>query len=96
VIAEFCGVSVGTAEYFKSGRRKRPTPVLRLFRLHRDRKVLGRAWDGYRIVGDKLFGPDGKFIRSSHIAMMGLLWHALSDADSDKYNELLKKVADIK
>lgn len=89
-------MSIGTAEHYKAGRRKPPTPVLRLFRLYRDQAMLGREWEGHRILGDKMFGPDGRFIRPSHIALMGLLWHALSDADSDKYNELLKKAASLK
>jgi len=42
VIADWCGISAGSAEHFKAGRRKPPTPVLRLFRLYRDEKVLGK------------------------------------------------------
>ncbi len=93
VIAEWCGVSVGTAEHYKSGRRKPPTPVLRLFRLYRDGKILGDEWHEYKIVNGKLFGPDGRFVKPSHIALQGLLWQALGDADSKKYDELLKKAA---
>ena len=92
-IAEWCGVSVGTAEHYKAGRRKPPTPVLRLFRLFRDSQVLGREWEGYRVVGDKLFGPDGKFVRPSHIVLLGLLWQALAEADSKKYHELIEKAS---
>ena len=55
VIAEWCGVSIGTAEHYKAGRRKPPTPVLRLFRLYRDGKVLGKTWDQYKIVDEKPF-----------------------------------------
>ena len=95
VIAEWCGVSVGTAEHYKTGRRKPTTPVLRLFRLYRDNQVLGKDWEGYKVVGDKLFGPDGKFMRPSHIALQVLLWQALSEASTNSYNELLDKALEI-
>jgi hypothetical protein len=93
VIAEWCGVSVGTAEHYKAGRRRPPTPVLRLFRQYRDQKVLGSEWKGYRVIGDKIFGPDGRFVKPSHIELQGLLWQALADASPSKYHELLKKAA---
>ena len=93
LIANWCGVSVGTAEHYKGGRRKPPTPVLRLFRLFRDEKVLGRDWEGYRVIGDKIFSPDGRFVKPSHIELQGLLWQALADASPAKYHELLKKAA---
>lgn len=86
-------MSVGTAQHYKAGRRKPPTPVVRLFRLYRDQQVLGREWEGYRIIGDKMFGLDGRFVSPSHIALQGLLWQALAEADSKKYHELLKKAA---
>ena len=91
VIAEWCGVSVGTAEHYKAGRRKPPTPVLRLFRLYRDGKVLGREWDEYKIVNGNLFGPDGKRTRPVDIALMGLVWQALAENDPESYHEILEK-----
>ena len=96
VIAEWCGVSVGTAEHYKSGRRKPPTPVLRLFRLYRDQKVLGSDWEGYKAQGPKLFCPDGKHITASHIVLQGLLWQALADSNQDKYFELLRVAGQTK
>ena len=91
VIAEWCGVSIGTAAHYKSGRRKPPTPALRLFRLKRDEKVLGDAWDGYRVINDKLFGPDGRHVRPSDIALMGLVWQALAEKDPESYYALLEQ-----
>ena len=95
VIAEWCGVSVGTVGHFKAGRRKPPTPPLRLFRLFRDNKILGHEWAGFRVVGDKMFAPDGRCIKPSHIELQGLLWQALADAAPAKYHELLKKAANF-
>lgn len=91
VIAEWCGVSIGTAQHYKAGRRKPPTPVLRLFRLYRDGKVLGDEWEEYKMVNDKLFGPDGRFVRPSDIALMGLVWQALAEKDPECYYAILEK-----
>ena len=91
VIAEWCGVSVGTAEHYKAGRRKPPTPVLRLFRLYRDGKILDEAWSDYRVSSGSLYGPDGRAVKPSHLAMMGLVWHALAERDPESYFALLEK-----
>ncbi len=88
-IAEVCGESVGTAEHWKAGRRKPPTPALRLFRLHRDGKVLGTEWNGHKVSGDKMFGPDGRCVRPSDIVLMGLVWQALAEKDPESYYAFL-------
>ena len=91
LIAEWCGVSVGTAEHYKAGRRRPPTPVLRLFRLYRDGKVLDEDWNDYRVVKGALYGRDGKPVRPSDVVLIGLLWQALAAVDSDSYMELLQR-----
>ena len=88
-VAAVCGVSVGTAEHYRSGRRKPPTPVLRLWHLHRDHKILGSAWDEFRVVDDKLYGPDGRPFMPSHLILYSLVWQALSEADNERYLDLL-------
>jgi len=93
VIAEWCGVSVATAKHYKAGSRRPPTPVIRLFRLYRDQKVLGKDWDGHKVQGPKLFGPDGKSITASHIVLQSLLWQALADSNQEKYFQLLRVAA---
>ena len=92
VIAEWCGVSVGTAEHYKAGRRKPPTPVLRLFGLMSHGKTLGRHWDGYKVVDDKLFCPDGRYVTESHLSHMSLVCEALKQKDPDCYEALLDKL----
>jgi hypothetical protein len=89
VIAEWCGVSIGTAEHYKAGRRKPPTPVLRLFRLYRDKKVFGPDWDDYYVVGRKLFGNGGKYICPEDIQTWELMWQIVADKDQDAYHALL-------
>jgi len=94
VIAEWCGVSIGTAEHYRAGRRKPPTPVLRLFRLYRDQKVLSdEHWRGFRAIDDKIFPPKGRPFSISHFFLWELLWQALAEADSKKYHQLLEKAA---
>ena len=88
VIAEWCGVSVGTAEHYKAGRRKPPTPVLRLFRLYRDGKVLGNEWDRYKIHKSKLFGPDGRFVTEAQISHLAIVCQMLIEKDPDGYEKL--------
>lgn len=90
IIAEWCGVSVGTAEHYKAGRRKPPTPVLRLFRLYRDGKVLDKDWKEYKMIEGKLFGPDGRHVKPSDIALMCLVWQALTDKDPNSYYAILE------
>ena len=91
VIAEWCGVSIGTAKHYKAGRRKPPTPVLRLFRLYRDGKVLGKRWDQYKVVDEKLFGPDGRFVIEAHISHLAMVCQMLAEKDPDGYAALIKK-----
>jgi hypothetical protein len=91
LIAEWCGVSVGTAEHWKAGRRRPSLSALRLFRLYRDGKVLDDAWSEYRVTKGKLYGPDGRPFKPSHLALYSLVWHALSEKDPESYISLLEK-----
>lgn len=91
VIAEWCGVSIGTAEHYKAGRRKPPTPVLRLFRLYRDGEALGQEWDGYKIHIGKLFGPDGHFVTDAHIAHLSQVCQLLAEKDPKAYEEIVNR-----
>ena len=93
VIAEWCGVSVGSAEHYKAGRRKPPTPVLRLFRLYRDGKVLGKEWDQYKIVKEKIFSPDGRFVAEAHISHLAVVCQMLAEKEPEEYQRLLAKRA---
>ena len=90
-IAEWCGVSIGTAEHYKAGRRRPPTPVLRRFRLDQSGKVLGEDWDDYKVVGGKIFGPDGRFVRPNDLALMSLVSQALAEKDPESYYAILEE-----
>jgi transcriptional regulator with XRE-family HTH domain len=59
VIAAWCGVSVQTARAYKNGSKRPSRSVMRLFRLHREFRVLGESWDGWLIKDDGIVDPDG-------------------------------------
>lgn len=92
-IAEVCGVSIGTAEHCKAGRRKPPTPVLRLWRLYRHRRVLSyNAWDGFRVINNRIFAPgDSRPMKPEHFYLWGFVRQALAEAAPEKYHKLLEK-----
>lgn len=84
-------MSVRTAEHYKAGRRRPSKRVLKLFRLHRDKKILGAEWHGHSVAKDRIYGPNGDFIRPSDIVMWALIWHVLSEKDPRMYRELLER-----
>jgi hypothetical protein len=60
LVAEICGVSLETVARWKSGEVTPSRPALRLFDLHRRRKVLASpSWEGWVVKGDALVDPDG-------------------------------------
>lgn len=59
LVAEWCGVSVRTAQRWKDGRSRPPRLALRLFTLHAERRVLGKEWDGWLINRETLVDPEG-------------------------------------
>ena len=44
---------------YKSGKRKPSRAVVRLFMLHRERRVLGVEWKGWLVKPDAIVDPDG-------------------------------------
>ena len=82
-------MSAQSAEHYKAGRRKPSNRVLKLFRLQRDGKVLGDAWEDYRVIDERLFGLDGKSIRPTDIALWELVWQIAAEADRERYRALL-------
>lgn len=98
LIARWCRVSVKTARLWKSGKSRPSRQALLLFVLHRDGKVLGPEWRGFRIEGPYLHDPGGKQARSSQIENWNVLlqWAATLAARDPKtqqeYYDLLRSV----
>lgn len=59
LIAEWCCVSLRQARNLKAGKTKPSKPVVRLFLLHRDRRVLTTHWRGWVVKENALVDPDG-------------------------------------
>src|SRR5262245_41373016 len=68
LIASWCGVSLSTARRWKR-RGAAPQSARRLFLLHRDGKVLGTAWQGWRVSEGVLVDPNGA--RTSQSQLLG-------------------------
>ena len=91
LIAEWCCVSVQTARLYKTGRRRPSKRVLKLFRLYRERRVLTDEWGGHKVIGDRLYAPNGVHFEPSHLVLWGLVRQALREKDPDAYEELLRR-----
>lgn len=59
LIAAWCGVSVQTARAYKNGSKRPSRPVLKLFRLHKELRVLGDGWEGWAVRNGSIFDADG-------------------------------------
>lgn len=60
LVAEWCGVHVRTAQRWKDGRSQPSLSALKLFRLHSERRVLGKEWNGWLINQGNLVDPEGQ------------------------------------
>jgi hypothetical protein len=59
LISSWCGVSVQTARAYKNGSKRPSRAVMKLFRLHKEFKVLGEGWEGWSIRNGTICDPDG-------------------------------------
>ena len=73
LVATWCRCSESTARLYKTGLRKPSRAALTLFMLHRDQRVLGPAWRGFRVQEDRLLDPAGDALRVGQIATYRLL-----------------------
>ena len=97
VIAGWCGVSLSTARAYKSGKRRPPRPILRLWSLCADRRVLGSEWEGWLINGNALVDPDGNSTTLHQLRAYWVIMQIAADqarrlgpADQDRFYEALR------
>jgi len=88
-IAAWCGVSLGSAEHYKTGRRQPSAQAMKLFELHRDGKVLGAAWHRFRVVNDELCCSGARPVKPIDVEFVALAWQTLADKDPRVYNSIL-------
>lgn len=55
LVQRWCMVGKKTAERYKNGTLLPSRRSVYLFNLHRNQKILGPEWDGWRVVGNKLY-----------------------------------------
>lgn len=79
LIAEYCGVSVRTATRWKTGQTKPPPSAIKLFILHRDRRVLGAEWEGWLINKDTLVDPEGNATTQPQLRAYALNYQLLRE-----------------
>jgi hypothetical protein len=94
LVAEWCGVSVRTAQRWKDGQSRPSTSALKLFLLHRERKVLGKEWDGWLINRETLVDPEGNSTTQGQLrayAHVYALCHELVKRDKEAA-ELLRRL----
>lgn len=96
LIRDWCAVSRQTAYLYKIGARKPSRQALRLFTMHRDGRILGGDWDGWRVEKGCIFDPSGTATSVRQLRAYGLMMqfvHELarrSPADRDKFYEILR------
>ena len=95
LIQQWCGVSRQTAYLYKIGARTPSRQALRLFVLHRDRRVLADSWDGWLVNKDRLVDPDGNETTQGQLRaywmVVQLARELARDAGRiDEYYQLLK------
>lgn len=90
-LAEWLGVSIETAKHFSAGRRLPSRPSRKLFDLHHRGKILGPEWEGWRIKGDKLIGPNGKHVTPHMLELWELVWQIAAAKDPEGYYKILEK-----
>ena len=67
LIASWCGVSVQTARAYKNGSKRPSRPVLKLFRLHQQQRVLTDEWEGWALTPQGIVDPDGNLTRRDQL-----------------------------
>jgi hypothetical protein len=87
LIAAWCCVSVQTARAYKNGSKRPSRSVMRLFRLHREFKVMGDEWQGWAIRDGGIVDPDGNFTtRGQLTAYWIIMQYAAQLARDDREN----------
>ena len=88
LIASWCNVTVQTARAYKNGSKRSSRPVMKLFRLHRELRVLGEGWEGWQVRDAGLVDPDGNVTTRAQLMAYWIVMQyaaelARSDRDSD-------------
>lgn len=99
LVARWCGVSAATVRAYKSGKRKPSPAVMRLFMLHRERRVLGPEWRGWLVKADSIVTPDGLEIARSQLDnyfwIMQLSRRIVYDQEDSRLHAEFERLLDV-
>jgi hypothetical protein len=70
-ISQWCCVSVQTARAYKNGSKRPSRSVLKLFRLHKEMRVLTGGWDGWSVDDRGIWDAEGNCTTA---AQLGGYW----------------------
>jgi hypothetical protein len=99
VVARWCGVSLSTVRSYKTGKRKPSPAVVRLFMLHRERRVLGSEWKGWLVKPGSIVDPDGNETSRSQLSnyfwIVQLSRRIVYDRDDPRLHAEFEKLLDM-
>jgi hypothetical protein len=98
VVAEWCAVKLSTACAYKSGRLKPGASVVKLFKLHAERRVLTAQWAGWLVKPDAIVDPEGNETTRNLLRMYRMMLQYAHDLarrtgderEIERYYEILK------
>lgn len=96
VIAEWCAVSIETAQRWKAGESRPSSTALKLFALYRDRLVLGQEWNGWLVNRATIVDPEGNATTSGQLRAYYLNLQLLAELcrrNEDAYADYVRNLS---
>ena len=98
LIAEWCCVALSTAYAYKCGSLKPSKSAAKLFRLHRDRRILTGEWHGWLVTPNAIVDPEGNktspaLLRNYFLMMQyayDLVQRTGDEREIERWRELLR------
>jgi hypothetical protein len=78
-IMRVCDVSKATAQHFKRGSRLPSPQAQKLWRLHREGRILGPEWSRFRVHKDALIDEAGNRFEVGEIASLALIHQQIAE-----------------
>lgn len=97
LIAEWCLVDVDTAVRWKMARTTPSRQALRLFELHKQRRVLGDSWAGWIVKGDRLVDPEDNETTQGQLRAYALVYQHYrelmrdNEAAKQRFQEIMRE-----
>jgi len=79
VVADWCRVHINAAYQYKRGERVPNPQARRLFLLHREGRVLGDAWAGWRVHADRIVDPEGNVTAQAQLRAYSFVYQLAAE-----------------